>query len=118
MDLLLKITNYCLSLTSNFMSKSIKTLVILVVLVVIIILGFIWYQSSSGGPVNTIGTDNSGAMDNSSASNPTDNSVDSGLTTSPSDNSDAALNSDLNSADSQMNSVNADASSTDASLNQ
>jgi cytoskeletal protein RodZ len=41
-----------------------------------------------------------------------------GLATSPSDISNTALNSDLSSADSQMNSVNTDLISVDQSLNQ
>ncbi|HTK33081.1 MAG TPA: hypothetical protein VL335_00845 [Candidatus Paceibacterota bacterium] len=91
------------------MSSHLKTIVLLVILIAVVIIGWLWYAMSNGTPVQAPASQNSPSADNYAA-------TDAGLTTSASDSSDAALQSDLNSVGTQMNSSNADTANIDQSL--
>lgn len=89
------------------MSTSIKTIIALIILIILAIVGWLWYGASS-----PTATPNEATSENQ-AYVPANES----LTTSASDASDAALEKDLNSVGSQLNSLNTDATGIDQSLN-
>jgi hypothetical protein len=90
------------------MNSQIKTISLLIILIIIVIIGWLWYGNSikvQAPP--TPNTTNSEAV-----------SAEAGLTTSATDTSNAALQSDLDSVDAQMNGLNTDTTNIDSSLNQ
>lgn len=88
------------------MTKEIKTIVALIVLIVVVIVGWVWYGMSNNAPTQTPVVQSSAPVQEN-----TYVPADAGLTTSASDSSDAALQSDLDSVNTQMNSLNTDTSS-------
>ncbi len=83
------------------MSRNIKTIVTVIVLIIIVIILWLWYAGSSLAPASNTsvpGGDQT-SLDGAAAV---------GLTTSPTDSSDTALESDLNSVDAQMSALDAD----------
>lgn len=98
------------------MTKKSKTIIIIIVIIVVLI--GIWLimkpSSSDQSMQNSSGQSQAQNTDNGTIN---DNN---GLTTSPTDNSDAALNQDLNSVDGQMSGLdsdNANANQTDQGPN-
>ena len=87
------------------MSHNVKTVILLVVLIVIVIIGWVWY-SMSNSSTPTTQTTATGVQQSSPAQQSA--SADAGLTTSPTNTSDAAIQTDLNSVDTQMNNLSAD----------
>jgi cytoskeletal protein RodZ len=93
-----------------------------IVIILIIIVGGIWWwsssQSASTASVTTTTTTTTTA-DNSPAptTGPAGVTPVEGLSTSPSDDSDAALNQDLNSVGTQLNGLSSDNAAVDAGLN-
>ena len=102
------------------MTKGIKIIIALVVVIAIVAIGWIWYGggSNSVNSTATTITQPSVSTNNQTASAQNSVSPDAGLTTSASDTSDTALQSDLNSVDGQMNGLNSDNASVDQSLTQ
>ena len=90
------------------MNSQIKTIILLAILIIIVMVGWLWYGSLS--KVQAPSTPN--------VTNSEPVSADAGLTTSATDTSNAALQSDLNSVDAQMNGLNTDTTNIDSSLNQ
>ena len=86
------------------MSHKIKAIVALIILIILVIIGWLWYGMSSSQSVTT------------SLTSGTQNVAAAGLTTSPSDTSDAALQSDVTTVDSQMNGLNSDTANIDQSI--
>ncbi|MDD5164941.1 MAG: hypothetical protein PHG25_00155 [Candidatus Pacebacteria bacterium] len=86
------------------MTKEIKTIIALVVLIAVVIIGWLWYGSSNNAQAPA------GQKQVSSSRQQVYVPADAGLTTSPSDTSDAALQSDMGSVNAQMKSLNTDTS--------
>ena len=82
-----------------------------IIIILIIIIGGIWWWNSSQS-ATAVAPGVSAATTQTPSTNPADQ----GLSTSPTDASNAALNQDLNSVDSQMNGLNTDGSAIDQSL--
>ena len=76
-----------------------------IVIILIVIIGGVWWWNSQSATVIAPATENLPAA-----------TSDQGLSTSPSDSSNAALNQDLNSVDSQINGLNSDNTAVDQSL--
>ena len=98
------------------MSHQVKTIILLVILIVIIIVGWLWYGMWNSAPAPVPQASNTNSVQSQQSASAIN--ADGGLTTSASDTSDAALESDLNSVDTQMSASNADNASVNQSLNQ
>lgn len=83
-----------------------------VVIVLIVIIGGAWWWTVSQSPASNVPAGQAAAP---AGNNPAAASAQ-GLTTSPSDNSDAALDQDLNSVDAQMNGLQSDTAAVDAGM--
>ncbi len=101
------------------MSHHLRTVILLIIVIILVILGWLWYGSSNNQNKVMPGN-NQVAMDqnNTSQNQAVVVSPDVGLTTSPSDTSDAAIQADLASVDSQLNNMKTDTSGIDQSLPQ
>jgi cytoskeletal protein RodZ len=88
-----------------------------IIVAILVVLGVVWWYMHSGSALFTptpVGqTSSTAATDNTQQTAAASNGT---LTTSPSDTSDASLNSDMSSIDGGMNSLNSD-SNTAASAN-
>lgn len=91
------------------MSTNAKTWITLVIVVVLLIIGLlIWGGNKSDDSMSGAQEDEVQTTQSSSTSQ----TGDTGLSTSPSDSSNAALQQDLNSVDTQINNLNTDLSAT------
>jgi|GEM_PF-959996 len=100
------------------MSKNIKALVGLIVVVVIIIIGIIIWGGKGSGSSSTSESMIQAPTSNTVNTQSVSSTSDAGLTTSPTDSSNAALQSDVNSIDAQMNGLNSDLSATTTQITQ
>lgn len=84
-----------------------KIIIAGLVLVVVIVLGWMWYANSSSAPAAT-NVEEITPNTRTIATTTNTTKIDNGMITSPSDSSDAALQSDLDSTDTQINNLNVD----------
>ncbi len=86
------------------MTKETKTIAVLVALIAVVIIGWLWYGASSSSSTSTAVTQTKVSKQQAYVA------ADAGLTTSPTDTSDAALQSDMGSVNAQMESLDTDTS--------